>query len=475
MPRKGKRKVKKDLISKDKFEQANNDRDIVILFADVVGCSEISNHKDLMAYNKFLTEFHEHFTAVCEHYKTNEYKSHEHPFFQYEIRGDEGCLKIFVPREKDSLAKDIDIAINIALDLKRKWLFTPDNKTRIKDNGLLPTDIGIGIHAGKVYVNKEDNGEYRPEGYAINLAKRIEGESRDGKSTHIIISESARGELYKLHDESAYSFDKSYPIKPKGISREIRVFEVRHHFLPTDWQNKPSEVSIIYGELDDDKVEIVELALKANPTNLWLAEECIMLSMMNVYKNAEAAEKEEDVKSFAQKYAPALEIARQLAYSEQGDAVVFTIWGYIYGEQENYEVEQQKYKKAWEIDNQSETIYWYWALSMSYNLKHQCDSQKVDFKKFYVDNKEDVNDILKKFENATELSLIKAWILYDYACELSYWSDAEKEEHKKNAMRKKAIDMLIRALNYHPDIKDDAKEEDYLKPIIDDHKVKKYL
>ena len=65
---------------------------IVALFADVVGCSEISNRKTLAKYNEFLDAFHACFEQVCSHHArlaeydtTNEVK--------WEKRGDEGCLK----------------------------------------------------------------------------------------------------------------------------------------------------------------------------------------------------------------------------------------------------------------------------------------------------------------------------------------------------------------------------------------------
>jgi class 3 adenylate cyclase len=144
-PRKRRDAKKRGIRPKTKPVKLTEEQDIVILFADVVGCSEISNHKKLAEYNDFIGSFQECFKSVCKHYQTEEYKNNE-SYFDFRSRGDEGCLKIFVPN-RDDLSIDIDNTIKIALDLKRKWLLEKENIERIK-NGLLPVDIGIGIHSG---------------------------------------------------------------------------------------------------------------------------------------------------------------------------------------------------------------------------------------------------------------------------------------------------------------------------------------
>lgn len=440
--------------------QIEGARDIVVMFADVVGCSEISNHKGIEEYNKFISRFQECFINVCEHYQKEEYKDNE-SFFDYQVRGDEGCLKIFVPGRED-LSVDIDNAINIALDLKRKWLLGQDNKERI-ENGLLPVDIGIGIHSGKIIINpdgidKEGKIKYRPEGYAINLAKRIESESRGGKFSHVLVSESARGQLHSLKDEFTYRFDDPFSIKPKGISRDIKVFEVKHHFLPTDWQDMPSEVSMIYKELDSEKVRVASGAYRINPMNLWLAEEYIQLSMMNDYKGKDS-----------NKYQEALTVARDLAKGVLRDAGLLALLGFILGERGYYQEEQKLYKEAGDIDEQDGLIHWYYGLSLSYELDDSRKKSKEIVKSFYKTHIDDIEVIFKKYKRAIELLPVNVWIIYDYAGELAWWSKAEPK------FRKKAIEMLIRAFSLNADTKKQAKGEPYLTPIIDDSEIKKFL
>lgn len=461
--------------SKPRPVQPLGERDIVVLFADVVGCSEISNHKEIKDYNDFINSFQQCFKSVCGHYKQAEYEENERPFFQAEARGDEGCLKIFVPN-RDDLSRDIDVAINIALDLKRKWLLEKENKGRI-DNGLLPVDVGIGIHSGKVWVNKEKdergNDKYRPEGYAINLTKRIESESRGGKFTHILVSESARGQLYNLKDECTYRFDTPFTINPRGISRDIKVFEIKHHFLPTDWTEEPTEVSMVYRELEPTraKLEISKKAYDINPMNLWIAEEYVLLSVMQAYKKLDKEKKVGDVAALRKAYWPALGATRQITNSNLRDAGLLALLGFVLGEQKNYSEEQQMYVEGLEMDEQDALLHWYLGYSISCEIDDKQQKQKnVKIAVFYNETQEKIEKILKAFERALELMPMNAWIVYDFACELSWWSQVHERR-----FRSQAIGELIRAFALNPETKKRAKEEKYLKPIIDDPKVKKYL
>ncbi|MBU1628219.1 adenylate/guanylate cyclase domain-containing protein [bacterium] len=457
-------------------EQDEQDRDIVILFADVVGCSEVSNHKTLKKYNNFISSFQECFTKVCEHYRDTEYATNNKSFFDYQARGDEGCLKIFVP-DREDLSVDIDNAINIALDLKRKWLLGQENELRI-NSGLLPVDMGIGIHAGKVWVNEEKGDtKYRPEGYAINLAKRIESESRGGKFSHILISESARGELYLLKDEYTYRFGKPFTISPKGISHDIKVFEIMHHFLPTDWNDvkKPSEVAMIYDELKDDsiddKVLLAKKAYNLNPMNLWLAEEYVLLWIMNAHKRLDKKGKAEDYDAVKEEYATALKVTRQIANSNLRDAGVLALLGFILGEQKDYLEEQQMYKEGIKLDEQDGLLHWYLAYSISCKLDDdQKKQKKTDINDFFKNNKEKIEKTLNEYKRALELMPANPWITYDYACEESWWSQVDKKR-----FRKTAIERLIPILIDKAEIREKAKEEPYLEPMIDDPKLKPYL
>ncbi len=138
---------------------------------------------------------------------------------------------------------------------------TKYNQERI-EQGLLPADLAIGIHFGQVYVKN-----MKAEGYTINLAKRIESASREGKFTHILLSESAHGQLDYLNYEKIYKFDQPSIKKTEGISHAIQAVEIKHHFLPTDWTDvvidEPSELSMVYESPDEKSLKFVEEASKA--------------------------------------------------------------------------------------------------------------------------------------------------------------------------------------------------------------------
>ena len=445
-------------------------RAAIILFVDVVGCSEISNHLGLKEYNHFISVFQECFKDVCKLYEKEVYDERERDFFQYEPRGDEGCLKIFVSKKNDLLARDIDVAITIALDLKRRWLITEYNQKRIRQR-LLPADLAIGIHFGQVYV--KDN---VAEGYTINLAKRIESASREGKFTHILLSESAHGQLDYLKDEKFYKFDQPSIKKTKGISHAIKAVEIKHHILPTDWEDtfpeKPEETSMLFKKYPANKIlEVFKDAYEINPTNLWLAEEYIYMMILIAGRKLRKAGKEDDVNARKRAYEPVSKIARRIASSDLRDATLLSIWGQILGLMWEYAKEEEKYNEAIELDKTDGSFYWYRGLCISYQLEAAYKKNKIELRKFYEDNKnrQRIEKVFKDYKKAMELNPINQDIVYDFACELSWWSQV-RADYKKEAVR------IVKRLSKHdPDYIDWVKEEDYFKPIVNDPRVKEYL
>jgi class 3 adenylate cyclase len=298
---------------------------IVILFADIVGCSEMSNDEPLEKYNRILRQFKLLFEEITNKYKKEFYVSSNNIDFQFQVRGNEGHLIIFrkSPEEEnpDLWADDIDTAITIALDLKRRWLLSESNKEKI-NSGKQTSDIAVGIHFGQAWINKTGNNKYQPEGYAINLTKRIESHSREGAFTHIYLSEAAYDKLYLLTDETPYTFDLPRLIKPKGISPGINIFEVKHHFLPTDWADETTQTAKwkTFAPSTDD-IEKIEKAHLANPSNLWLLEECIMMQIQHGYKELLKQGKEEELRNLGEAYSESVSVARKLATSSMNDAV----------------------------------------------------------------------------------------------------------------------------------------------------------
>ncbi len=466
--------LKKHGNSKDLSKQNNDSdqgRDCIILFVDVVGCSEISNHLSQKDYCNFIEAFHDCFNKVCNYYKDSVYEDHERKFFHAHPRGDEGCLKIFAAKNEKELARDVDIAISIALDLKKMWLFTKYNRIRVRNEKLLPVELAIGIHLGKVWLKDDGN----PEGYTINLAKRIESASRDGKFTHIFVSETARERLYTIRDDSAYKCTKAFSIGTKGISHDINVHEIKHHFLVADWQyvveSEPWEISMVYPELDgSDILEIAKSAYEINPTNLWLAEEYLIITLMDAFIKASKVKKEEDIEYLETiGYGRALELAHHIAITHR-DGTTLSNVGLILGDLGRYKEEEEYYRDAIRLEESDADFHWYLGDCLSYIIASEMESNKQSLDEFYKKNNTKVNEILESYRKAGYLNPINPWIRYSYACELSNWSQANLE------LKEEAISQLIHALSADNDtIKAWALEEEYLKHIIDDPRIKKCL
>ena len=111
--------------------------------------------------------------------------SDDEHFVDCSVRGDELCLIMSGGDEKT----DIRVALTVAARLEAAFLTCPINRERLA-HGRNFFDIGIGIHSGHVTLGLRENlltvsGEQpkptlKPEGYTINLAKRVESLSREG-------------------------------------------------------------------------------------------------------------------------------------------------------------------------------------------------------------------------------------------------------------------------------------------------------
>lgn len=447
-----------------------HERRIVVLFADIIGASEVSNHKGLSDYNKFLQEFHRVFLSVTDEHMQAWYPEQEHRYFTASVRGDEGCLMVFVPK-RANLADDVDTAVNTALDLKRQWLLSDFNRERIRGPELLPADVAVGIHVGKAYINedKDDSGKvvFRPEGYAINLTKRIEGASRDGHFTHIYVSEAARGELYLFADEATYTFAQPHSIPARGISRDIRVYEVKHHFLPTDWGVFSGAVRTnraVDFVPTEEECQVAERAHQANPTNLWLAEEYVMLKMQFGYEQLKKRGLENDVCALREAYQAAEQVCRRFATGDLRDAGILAIAGFIAGEYESYREEQKLYDEALDMDPQYAEAYWYRAFSKSAELAASLEKDgrpEAGVSDLTEDERGSVEEIMKAYGRAIELNPGQSWMHADLAWELGRWGRIEEAAGK-----------LVEAVRLNPKVRHWIEEAGFPKSVIGDERVR---
>lgn len=416
-----------------------NIRQTVVMFADIMGASEISNHEKLGEYAKIVRGFQKLFEQLCEEFQKAWYENVSE--FKYAAQGDEGHLMIYPEDNESDVTKHIDVAINIALELKRRWLWSTYNKNRI-NSGLLPSELGIGIHAGKTYLMGN-----KLEGYAINLAKRVESESRKGRFSHIFLSEAAYGHFLDLADEKTYLFDQPQKMTPKGISGNIWVYEIKHHFLPSDWKEESETPKKTLIDPEQINMEILKKALEINPTNLWLAEEFIRASLL----------KEEFGKAVGQ--------ANRLIQNNQRDAGAYFIQGLALGEYGKYKEERDMYRKAIEHTEQLAEAYWYLGMSYSYEVNDNVGLKK-NFKDIDKDNKGKVEKAFKNYEKALEYSPKSAWIYYDYGCELIRWFRDDKTKLEQ------AINQIVIAVDRLNSVCDKIPKEPYLEKVLNHPKIK---
>lgn len=172
--------------------RSGREAEAVIVFADIVGCSQISDALGLREYADFIHELHETARATAEfvfgayHYAVN-------TDYELSIRGDEACVILH-----RSPAEDIQRALTFAVNLQLLWLASRYNRQRLAKMAS-PVELGIGIHAGTVYIDKFQHDHPTSEGYSINVAKRIEGHTRDGVASKIMISSQAFAHLAPEH------------------------------------------------------------------------------------------------------------------------------------------------------------------------------------------------------------------------------------------------------------------------------------
>lgn len=315
--------------SKNTNECTHQQREAVILFADLMQSSELANIWALSDYDEFMKEFQKELGEVVKEFIKGKpsYNSPICPSLEADIRGDEICLKLFraiknlsensteakAKEQLNNLKEDVKSALQIAIKMKRRWLLCSKNRERIKE-GRPIFDIGIGINQGPILYGKHYRltskepgtpvlGEEEilsiiekdtPEGYAINVAKRIETHSRELRFSQILVSHT----VFELVDpEFRVAFRRADVGPFKGISQLIPVYEVIGigHF--DDQAFEPD-----FGNNDD--LKIFENVVKNNPDVVWL-----LLDLGHYYFDKEmyekSAEKYQQVINIIPDFAPA--------------------------------------------------------------------------------------------------------------------------------------------------------------------------
>lgn len=238
---------------------------VVILFADIIGSVDFADTLPSDEYQSLLSQFHEIALSVVG--------LTGRPI----IRGDELCVIVECKTSGSSLpvgSMEIWRAVEIARELKVRWLTCPFNQKRMEDFKR-PIDIAVGINFGfvlSVDVNKIEHAEsITQEGHPISLAKRIEGTAREyGSYTRIVLSRKA----YQIAVESDLKVHwaevRNVPLR--GISREESVHEIRCFYEWVYW----NEVEVVR-----DNLESYSTLFRSDYSNSWLG---IMVATSYFYR-----------------------------------------------------------------------------------------------------------------------------------------------------------------------------------------------
>lgn len=200
-------------------------KDVAVLFVDLVNSSVFASVLGLREYAEYLQTFHETCLRQCDHFfKTHlrgNYREGEH--YTAKISGDE--LLVMMHTEKGY--NDVYQLTCLAVMLKAAWLGAPVNLDRIRQRKPA-AEISAGIHHGPVWTEwKESSFDYC--GYGINLAKRIEGLSREGQHYHIFLSDQAFKQVhFRLRN---LIFTPRLRFDAKGILGVVGMYELAHCFL----------------------------------------------------------------------------------------------------------------------------------------------------------------------------------------------------------------------------------------------------
>lgn len=183
-----------------------------ILFSDIRSFTTISESHDAEIVVGLLNDYFACMNVVIEEFDGDIDKFIGDAIMaQFIARDSEG----FKPEEM--ALKAVKCALEMMASLKR---FNLDRESR----GLFPIMIGVGINSGEVItgnIGSPGRMDHTVIGDVVNVASRLEGMSKNGKFTHVIIS---RATLEMIEDHVQYSQLEETAVK--GKTSAVEMFEV---------------------------------------------------------------------------------------------------------------------------------------------------------------------------------------------------------------------------------------------------------
>lgn len=237
-------------------DKAGVEMDTGILFMDLVDSSIFASVLGIREYAAHLDSFHRICLRHCEHFfegfLEGQYK--EGPDYSARIIGDE--LLVFVHTGQPR--NDVYMLTCLAATLKAAWLAAPLNRERISRKQAT-SQISGGIHFGTVWAVPEGTG-FDFSGYAINMAKRIEGHSRDGSRYRILLSDHAFKQVH--FQQRNLVFGHCLEFDSKGLLGKTAAFELVSTFMNPGPRIAP--------EIAEDVRRLLEALLRRTTQDPWM-------------------------------------------------------------------------------------------------------------------------------------------------------------------------------------------------------------
>jgi class 3 adenylate cyclase len=271
-----------------------------ILFVDLMGSVNISNHLSLLEYNDLINDYQGMLREVLQRLRDHQ---PPYPIGEASLAGDQLAIFFYDPadakREAEVLRlqqvladpgtgldpaaykavqaeykelatkleeaelRQLYAALRCAVDIKNTWIAHWRNIARIRVQQPV-LDVGIGINSGQVILEERGDGGVRIEGYAINFAKRVEGYARYGRFCKIMLSKRSyevfrRAKVHHvmLKQRAAFEAYEPQPGQLKGLAPGTKVYELKFF-------HRLAGFSIPHGQVDT-----FEQIFHADPTNLW--------------------------------------------------------------------------------------------------------------------------------------------------------------------------------------------------------------
>ncbi len=151
----------------------------IIIFCDLVGSSEVATEVSPDDYAKYIQSFYFAGTSALKFAYEIGWKEERHSLLR-ETTGDE----LLIMKKVVDIEQDIFTALAFVYTFKLYWLMSAYTVKKIL-NHRPPREISFGLHVGEM-ARVGDSEKW--VSYDINIAKRVEGISREGISSNVFVT-----------------------------------------------------------------------------------------------------------------------------------------------------------------------------------------------------------------------------------------------------------------------------------------------